>query len=114
MRVVPSAKAAATARIGYSSIIEPLAGLDQRHRHRPVDQPGIEVPQPVMGGEPLAERALSGGRRSVDGDDHEQSAPSARIIGTKLGKLVAMNELSSTPTGLSLASPMTRNAMAMR
>ena len=42
------------------------------------------------------------------------SPPSPRIIGTKLGKLVAMNEVSSTPTGLSLASPMTRNAMAMR
>ena len=42
------------------------------------------------------------------------SPPRPRIIGTKLGKLVAMNEVSSTPTGLSLASPITRNAMAMR
>jgi hypothetical protein len=28
------------------------------------------MPKPIMGGEPLAERALPRSRRSVDGDDH--------------------------------------------
>ena len=39
-----------------------------------------------MMGEALAERALARGRGSVDGDDHENSAPSERIIGMKSGK----------------------------
>ena len=95
-------------------VIERLSGIEQCLGDRAVNQPGVEMAQPEMLREPPAERALAGRRRSVDGDDHEYSAPSPRIIGTKLGKLVAMNEVSSTPTGLSLASPMTRNAMAMR
>ena len=70
-RAGSSARAAATAR---AAIVEPLAGVEQRLRHRPVEQPGVEMAQPVMGGEPLAERALAGRRRSVDGDDHDRSA----------------------------------------
>ena len=35
--------------------------------------------QPIVGGQPLAERALAGGGRSVDGDDHASSAPNPRI-----------------------------------
>src|SRR5262249_14695176 len=86
-------------------IVEWVAHIDQRLGDRPIDQPGIEMAKPVTGREPFAERAFARGRRSIDGDDHEYSAPRPRIIGTKLGKLVAMNEVSSTPTGLSLASP---------
>ena len=43
-----------------------------------------------------------------------RSAPSARISSTKPGKLVAMKAESSMRTGLSLASPITSAAMAMR
>src|SRR5262249_51117001 len=99
---------------GPLDIVEPVAGVEERLGDGAVDQPGVEVAEPVVGSQPFAERTLAGSRRSVDGDDHEYSAPSPRIIGTKLGKLVAMNEVSSTPTGLSLASPITRNAIAMR
>jgi len=42
------------------------------------------------------------------------SAPNPRIISMKPGKLVAMNATSSTPTGLSLARPMTSADIAMR
>ena len=44
----------------------------------------------------------------------ELSAPRPRISSAKPGKLVAIKRASSTATGFSLASPMTRNAMAMR
>ena len=39
-------------------------------------QPGVEMAQAEMRREPLAERALAGGGRPVDRDDHEYSAPS--------------------------------------
>src|SRR5436305_1185442 len=91
-----------------------VASIQHGLRHAAVDQPGVEVPQAVMRGEPLAERPLPRGRRPVDGDDHERSAPRARIRGGKPGKLVAMIAASSTRTGFSLESPMTKNAMAMR
>ncbi len=90
------------------------AGIQQRLGDRAVDHAGIEMAIAVMCGEPLAERALAGGGRSVDGDDHENSAPSARIIGMKSGKLVAMKAVSSTLTGLSEASPITSADIAMR
>src|SRR5215472_11995602 len=90
-------------------------GIDRLgRRHRAIDQPGVEVAQAIVGGKPLAERPLARGRRPVDGDDHERSAPRARIKAEKLGKLVAIMAASSTRTGFSLAKPMTRNAMAMR
>ena len=73
--------------------------VQQRLRHRAINHAGVEVAVAVMMGEPLAERALAGCRRSVDGDDHENSAPSERIIGMKSGKLVAMKAVSSTLTG---------------
>ena len=53
----------------------------------------------------LAERALARSGRSVDGDDHAMSAPSARISSTNPGKLVAMKAASSTATGCSLREP---------
>gem|GEM_PF-4889061 len=45
---------------------------------------------------------------------YENSAPSPRIIGMNVGKLVAMNAVSSTLTGLSDASPITSADIAMR
>ena len=77
-------------------------------------QPGVEMAQPVMRGEPLAERALARRRRPVDRNDHEKSAPSARIRSVKPGKLVAMKAASSTATACSLARPITSADMAMR
>src|SRR6185312_5812251 len=55
-------------RLGF--IGQVCAGIEQRLGHRAVDHAGIEVTIAVMTGEPLAERALAGGGRSVDGDDH--------------------------------------------
>jgi len=49
-------------RSGLDGVVEPVTGGAHRLRHRAVEQPRIEVPQPVMGGEPLAERALAGSR----------------------------------------------------
>ena len=90
------------------------AGIQQRLRHRAIDHPGIEMAIAVMVGKPFSQRALSRCGRSVDGDDHENSAPSARIIGMKSGKLVAMKAVSSTLTGWSAASPITSADIAMR
>src|SRR5712692_5786920 len=95
-------------------IIERVAGVKHRLGHRPVEQPGIEMTQPVMGGETLAERSLAGGGRTVDGDNHSRSPPSPRMRSAKPGKLVAMKAASSTVTGLSAARPSTSAAMAMR
>jgi hypothetical protein len=44
--------------------------IQQRFRHRAIDHAGVEMAIAVMVSEPLAERALAGCRRSVDGDDH--------------------------------------------
>ena len=99
-------------RGGY--IVRTASGIEQRFGHRAVDQPGIEMAQAVMRRQPLAERAFARCRRSIDGDDHDKSAPSERISSTKPGKLVAMKAESSMRTGLSAASPITSAAMAMR
>src|SRR5262249_919156 len=95
-------------------VLQISASAQQRVRDRAVDHPGIEMAEAVMGGKAPGERALAGGGRTVDRDDHENSAPSARIIGMKSGKLVAMKAVSSTLTGLSAASPITSADIAMR
>ena len=105
------ASAAAIARAAIAGL---MAGVEQRLRHRAIEQPGVEMAQPVMRGELLAERALAGRGRPVDGDDHERSAPRPRIRSAKAGKLVAMNAASSTCTGCSLRSPITSADIAMR
>ena len=91
-----------------------MAVIQHGLRDRAIDQPGVEMAIAVMGGEALAERAFAGGRGSVDRDNHANSAPSLCIIGTKSGKLVAMNAVSSTFTGASEASPIISADMAMR
>ena len=71
--------------------VEGAAVVEERAGDRAVEQTGVEMRQAEMRGEPLRERALAGGRRSVDGDDHQAAripAPSSRISGTKVGKLV--------------------------
>ena len=94
-------------------VIEPA--LDHhRHADPAIEQPAVEMLEAVMSGEPLGDGALAGGRRAVDGDDHESSAPSPRINSTNPGKLVAMKAASSTPTGWSLASPITSADIASR
>ncbi|MGY3287511.1 hypothetical protein ACVWWP_000578 [Bradyrhizobium sp. LM3.6] len=91
-----------------------MPGLHQRIGYRAIDHAGIEVTVAVMVGKTLAERALARRRGPVDGDDHENSAPSERIIGMKSGKLVAMKAVSSMVTGWSDAQPITSADMAMR
>src|SRR6202042_807692 len=95
-------------------IVERIAGIEHRFAHGAGEQPGIEMMQPVDLRQVPRDRALARGCRSVDGDDHDKSAPSPRINSTKPGKLVAMNVPSSICTGLSLARPNTIAAMAMR
>src|SRR5580704_15443161 len=99
---------------GARGIVERIAGIEHRFAHRAVKQSGIEMMQPVDLGQVARDRAFARGGRSIDGDDHDKSAPSPRINSTKPGKLVAMNVPSSICTGLSLASPSTIAAMAMR
>jgi len=63
-------------------IVRAAAGIEQHHGHRAIDQPGIEMAQPVMRGQALAERTLAGGGRTVDGDDqdrHPQCYTNARV-----------------------------------
>ena len=114
-------------------VVEVAPRVEQGQRDRAVEQTGIEMRQAVMQGEPLGERALARGGRAVDGDDEGRvvpvhgdiirdhaaapssiRAPSASMVGRKLGKLVAIIAPSSTVTGLLAASPRTRKAMAMR
>src|SRR5579863_7800414 len=82
-------------------------GIEERARDRPIEHAGVKVTKTIMFGQTLSQRALAGGCRPVNGDDHENSAPSARIIGMKSGKLVAIKAVSSTVTGLSEAKPIT-------
>jgi hypothetical protein len=95
-------------------ILERAAGVEKGAGDPAVDEAGVEVRQPEMVGEAPRERPLAGGRRPVDGDDHAIAAPSSRIRGTKLGKLVAIIAPSSTVIPSRAARPMTRKAMAMR
>ena len=82
-------------------VVGPMPAVEHGLGHRAIEQAGVEMAQPVMRREPLAERALAGRRRPVDRDDHaDESAPSARISSAKPGKLVAMKALSSTRTGV--------------
>src|SRR5580704_9234697 len=80
---------------GARSVVERIAGIEHRLAHGAIEQPGVEMMQPVDLGEVPRDRALARGGRSVDGDDHDKSAPSPRISSTKPGKLVAMNVPSS-------------------
>ncbi len=109
---------------GGRLVVEIVAGRDQPVGDGAVGQAGIEMAEPEMLGEPARERALAACRRTVDGNDrdvvHAASAPFAKPaprrvrISTKLGNEVAIVALSSTLTGRSAASPMTRKLMAMR
>ena len=72
------------------------------------------VAQAEMRRKALSQSALAGCGRPVDGDDHDKSPPIALIISTKPGKLVWMNAVSSTRTGLSLARPIASADIAMR
>ena len=58
---------------GARLVVGVVAGIEQRLRHRAVQQPGVEMAQAVVRGELLAERAFSRSRRSVDRDDHRRS-----------------------------------------
>src|SRR5262249_15588276 len=101
-------------RRGLERAAQVVAGGEHPLGHRPVKQTGVQMAQAVMGGDALGDGALAGCGRSVDGDDHDSSPPRRRIMSTKPGKLVAMKAVSSTCTGSSAPSPITRAAMAMR
>jgi hypothetical protein len=112
-----SAERAEAAPRGRRRIVEVGALVDQGERDGAIEQAGIEMRQPVMQGEALCERALARGGRAVDGDDEgavslhgaiirdhaaapsSMRAPSASMVGRKLGKLVAIIAPSSTGDG---------------
>ncbi len=99
---------------GDLDIVEREAAVEHDAADTAIEQAGVEMRQAEMRGEPPGDGALARGRRSVDRDDHEKSAPRPRIRPTKSGKLVAMKPVSSTVIGLVVARPMTRKLMAMR
>src|SRR5262249_51713597 len=53
----------------FSDLDRILAAFARLYSDRPIEQAGIEVPQPVMGRQPPGEGALARGSRSVDGDN---------------------------------------------
>src|SRR5262245_16596884 len=108
-------------------MVESLRGIRGRHNiawissrinqglgNGAVNETGVEVAQPIVGGKPFAQGAFARSRRPVDSYDHVRSAPTERINSTKPGKLVAMKALSSMRTELSVARPMTKAAIAIR
>ncbi len=99
---------------GFCLIGERCPGLEQRMGNRAIEQARVEMAKAIMGGEPLAERALARRGRTIDGDDHDSTAPSPRIMPAKSGKLVAMKAVSSAVTGASADRPMTKADIAMR
>src|SRR6202521_350999 len=106
-------------RLGRShrgrAIVRALARGDDGGADSAIEEPGVEMRKLEVPRQRAGECAFARSGGPVDGDDHRpRSAPSLPMSSTKPGKLVATNEASSTATGLSLASPMTRKAMAMR
>src|SRR5262249_42555183 len=55
---------------GCFHIVETVAALEHGFGHRAIDEPGVEMRQAVMRGKLPGERALAGGSRPVDGNDH--------------------------------------------
>jgi hypothetical protein len=51
-------------------VVEPMAAVEERLGDRAIEQAAVEMAQPEMSRQPLAERALAGGGRPVDGNDH--------------------------------------------
>ena len=56
-----------------------MARIHQSPRRRPVKQPGVEMRQAKMPRQIARKRALAGGRRPVDGDDHWNRAPNCSM-----------------------------------
>src|SRR5262249_20507596 len=56
---------------GCRDVIEPLAGDLQIMGNRAVDQSGVEMPKPEVSRKALAQGALAGSCRPIDGDDHQ-------------------------------------------
>ena len=83
-----------------------------------VQKPSVEQRQPEMLCKPAGQRALAGGGRAVDGDDHAPAAstpaPRPFMKSGNPGKLVAIGAPSSMRTAWRAAAPSTRKAMAMR
>ena len=85
-----------------------------------IEQARIEMGQVKVLAQRGGDGALARGRRSIHRDNHaasslwENPAPRRVKSASKLGKDVAIIRSSSTVTGFSAASPMTRKLMAMR
>ena len=102
--------------LGRSGVGRIAAGLEHGMAHCAVEEPGVEVRQIEVLGEPACERALARGGRAVHRDDHGAAilAPRPFMRATKPGKLVSIMAPSSTVTGALAPSPRMRKAMAIR
>ena len=96
--------------------------LEDEESRRAVQRSGVEMSEAKVLGEATRERALAGGRGSVDRNNKRSSRhasslispPSPFIRERKPGKLVAIGAASSMRTGSLAASPKIRKAIAMR
>src|SRR5262245_41091817 len=90
-------------------VIERLAGVEHRLRHRAVDQAGVEVPEAEMARQPFPQRPLARRRRSIDGNNHGDLAD--RIFSTASRTSAgAVGSSSTTPRCL---RPITRSSLEL-
>src|SRR5690606_18386146 len=109
---------------GNGLVVQRQAAIEERLGGRTIGQARIEVMEAVLFGDAARQRALAGSSGTIDGDRecHQPAftsessifAPSPVIRLMNSGKLVAIMVASSTVTGCSETSPMTRKLMAMR
>ena len=66
-----------------------LASLQRAPADRPIEQAGIEMGQPEMGGEPLGDGALARRGRAFDRDDEARHALGARRSSGAIMRLMA-------------------------
>src|SRR5262249_54253683 len=103
-------------------VVPRQARLARSKCDRPIERPRVEKHVTELLCDQSGNGALSGTRGAVDGDRrlarrHDStsiSAPSARSVPTKRGKLVAIVSASSTIETPSATSPRTHAVMAMR
>ena len=77
---LPQAAAALIARV--AAACQRIAG------HGAVERAGIEMSETVIGGDTLAESALAGSRRTIDGNDH--AAPFARAMPARISSAASL------------------------
>ena len=92
------------------------ASIEHSQGRGAIEPTGIEMGEIETLGQTPRERAFTGRRRAVNGDNHGwvMQAPRPPISSAKPGKLVAIMLPSSMVTGRRVTRPKIRKAMAMR